>query len=41
MTGWTIFFITIGVAFMTAQVFRILDAIDRPTKRRPRSAAAR
>ena len=34
MTGWTLFFIVIGVAVLTAQLFRLIDAIERP--RRPR-----
>jgi len=33
MTGWTFFFILVGAAFLTAQVFRIVDAIERPAKR--------
>ncbi|BCK85996.1 MAG: hypothetical protein V8R75_10905 [Oscillospiraceae bacterium] len=40
MTGWTLFLILIGVAFLTAQLFRIVDAIERPTRhcrRRTRS----
>lgn len=33
MTGWSFFFIVLGVAFMTAQLFRIIDVIERPTRR--------
>ncbi len=31
MTGWTFFFVLIGVVFMTAQLFRLINFIDRPT----------
>lgn len=34
MTGWTLFFILVGVAFLTSQLFRLIDAIDRPKRRR-------
>ena len=40
MTGWGMFFVFVGVAFLTAQVFRLVDAIERPTRRRSRRAAA-
>ena len=30
MTGWSFFFILIGVSALTAQLFRIVDAIERP-----------
>lgn len=41
MTGWSMFFILVGVGFLTAQVFRLVDAIERPARRaRRRSAAA-
>ena len=36
MTGWTLFFILIliaGSAVLTAQLFRLLDLIDRPARR--------
>lgn len=33
MTAWTFFFILVGVVFLTAQLFRIVDAIERPAKR--------
>lgn len=36
MTGWTLFFIIIGVAVLTAQLFRIIDAIERPSRRMSR-----
>lgn len=41
MTGWTYFFIILGVAFMTMQLFRIIDAIERPARRSRRRAMAR
>lgn len=42
MTGWSMFFILVGVGFLTAQVFRLVDAIERPARRttRRRHAAA-
>ena len=41
MTGWTLFFIILGVALVTAQLFRIIDAIERPARRSRRRAMAR
>ena len=41
MTGWTYFFIILGVAFMTMQLFRVIDAIERPARRSRRRAVAR
>jgi hypothetical protein len=41
MTGWTYFFIVLGVAFMTMQLFRVIDAIERPARRSRRRAMAR
>jgi hypothetical protein len=41
MTGWTYFFIVLGVAFMTMQLFRVIDAIERPARRSRRRALAR
>ena len=41
MTGWTYFFIILGVAFMTMQLFRVIDAIERPARRSHRRAMAR
>lgn len=35
MTGWALFFAIIGVLFMTAQLFRIIDAIERPRTAHP------
>ncbi|EOS63649.1 hypothetical protein C816_03423 [Oscillibacter sp. 1-3] len=34
MTGWTLFFIVVGVAVLTAQLFRLIDAIERPRRTR-------
>lgn len=41
MTGWSFFFVVVGVAFLAAQVFRLVDAIERPAQRPRRRAAAR
>ena len=41
MTGWSFFFILMGVASLTAQLFRIIDAIERPARRSRRRAVAR
>ena len=41
MTGWSFFFILVGVAFLTAQLFRIIDAIERPARRPRRRAMVR
>lgn len=41
MTGWTFFFILVGVVFLTSQLFRIIDAIERPARRSRRHAAPR
>ena len=40
MTGWGMFFVFVGVAFLTAQVFRLVDAIGRPARRPRRRRAA-
>ena len=40
MTGWSLFFVLVGVAFLTAQVFRLVDAIERPARHHRRRAAA-
>ena len=40
MTGWSLFFVLVGVAFLTAQVFRLVDAIERPARRPRRRRAA-
>ncbi|MDD3347562.1 hypothetical protein [Oscillibacter sp.] len=41
MTGWTFFFILVGVAFLTAQFFRLIDLIERPARRPRRRAMVR
>lgn len=41
MTGWSFFFVVVGVAFLAAQVFRLVDAIERPAQRPHHRAAAR
>lgn len=41
MTGWTFFFVLVGVVFLTAQVFRVIDAIERPAHHHRRHAALR
>ena len=44
MTGWTFFFTLIGVVFLTTQLFRVIDAIEQPSRRqqqRRRHAMAR
>lgn len=33
MSGWTFFFVLMGVVFLTAQLFRVIDAIERPAPR--------
>ena len=34
MSGWTFFFVWLGVAALVWQFFRIIDAIEAPAKRR-------
>jgi hypothetical protein len=41
MTGWTFFFILVGVMFLTAQLFRVIDYLDRPARRSQHRAAVR
>ena len=41
MTGWTFFFILVGAAFLTAQLFRAIDAIERPARWSRRRVSAR
>ena len=33
MTGWSLFFTFLGVAFLTVQLFRLIDLIERPSRR--------
>ena len=40
MTGWSFFFVLVGVSFLTSQVFRLVDAIERPARRPRRRRAA-
>jgi len=40
MTGWTLLFVLIGAASATAQVFRVVDLIERPARTGRRKAAA-
>ncbi|MCI9643737.1 MAG: hypothetical protein HFF97_03290 [Oscillibacter sp.] len=37
MTGWTLFFTLLGVAILTAQLFRLIDLIERPARRSRRA----
>lgn len=41
MTGWSFFFTLVGVVFLTAQLFRVIDAIERPNRRSHRRAMVR
>ncbi len=41
MTGWTFFFILVGVVFVTAQLFRVIDYIEQPPRRSQPHASAR
>ena len=41
MTGWTVFFVLVGVVFLTAQLFRVIDAIERPARHSRRRSALR
>lgn len=41
MTGWTLFFILVGVVFLTSQLFRVIDAIERPARHSNRRSAVR
>lgn len=38
MTGWTLFFTLLGVAILTAQLFRLIDLIERPARRSRKAA---
>lgn len=33
MSGWTLFFTILGVAILTAQLFRLIELIERPARR--------
>ena len=41
MTGWTLFFVVVGIVFVTTQVFRVLDVIEQPTRRQRRTSVIR
>ena len=43
MTGWAFFFTVMGITTLAAQLFRLIDFIERPAKQRSRRrmAAAR
>ncbi len=32
MTGWTLFFTILGVAYLIAQLFRLIDLIEHPSR---------
>lgn len=38
MTGWSLFFVVVGVGTATAQLFRLIDWIERPAKGQRRRA---
>ena len=40
MTGWNLFFVIVGVTTCTAQLFRLIDWIERPAKGRKGGARA-
>ena len=40
MNGWTMFFLTVGITTSTAQLFRLIDWIERPAKGRKGGARA-
>lgn len=41
MTGWSFFFVLVGAASLTAQLFRVIDMIEQPARRSHRRAMAR
>ena len=41
MTGWSFFFMLLGVIFVTAQLFRLINVIEQPSRRSRRRAMAR
>lgn len=36
MTGWTLFLVILGAALLTAQLFRLIDLLERPSRRAQR-----
>ena len=41
MTGWAFFFMLVGGTFLTAQLFRVFDFIERRARRHHGRAMAR
>ena len=41
MTGWRFFFLLLGLTFLTAQLFRVINYIERPVRHSHRRAVAR
>lgn len=41
MSGWNFFFTLLGVLTMTAQLFRLIDMIERPCRRQRRRSGSR
>ena len=41
MIGWSFFFMLVGVSTLAAQVFRVVDYIEKPAQHAHRRAAAR
>ena len=41
MTGWTLFFVLVGITSLIVQVFRVIEAIERTSRRTRRRAYAR
>lgn len=41
MIGWSFFFMLVGVSTLAAQVFRVVDYIEQPTRHTRRHTAAR
>ena len=41
MTGWGFFFMLVGITFLTAQLFRVINYIERPARHSRRRAIAR
>ena len=40
MTGWSFFFMVVGITTLAAQMFRIIDLLERPARRRGRRVSA-
>jgi len=41
MTGWSFFFMLMGISYLTSQLFYIIDLIERPARRSRSRALAR